>query len=148
MIEGSEFVLRTDGRGPGRLLHTVLTGDRIALGDPRQYAGGLGADERILRVLRIGVAERGLKAGTSTQVEVGLDIKSLGDGLAEILRPLNLADRRPAVLLDVIPCTVGDAGIELHRVVDAVLGADLIALHRIGLVGGRGAADAEIDEVL
>src|SRR5437868_11404729 len=53
------------------------------------------------------------------------------------------ADRR----LYVIPFCVIDAGGDLQAAVEhVVLGADLVALRRVRLVGGRGASDTELLE--
>src|SRR6267143_2268962 len=156
MSECAEYVLYADRSRPRRNRLTgadaVRARDGITVGHQRQRrvrSGGECATRKpVLRVARIGVAEGGLDAQRFTHFEIGLNIESFGNGITQVVGPLDLADRRDDVALDVFPLDVVDAARQANAVVDVVFRAELEALHGIRPVGVRRVRDAEIEEIL
>jgi len=98
-------------------------------------------------VARIRIAEARLDGECVGHLEIGLQVEPLRHGVAEVFGKLDLTDGRHHIFLDVVPLDVVDAAREPDAVVDVVLGPDLEAVHRVGLIGGRRLLDAEIFEV-
>src|SRR6185437_7097998 len=102
---------------------------------------------KVLGVAGVGVAGGQFQAQAAGNRDVSLEVDALDVGVAGVGDELDLAHRRHDQLLDVVPFDVVDAGREADAVVEVVLGADLVALHRVRAEGRRIGVDAEIGEV-
>src|SRR6266571_206224 len=128
VLQQAELVFRTNRSRPGWNRETVAgavgTPDRVAFEHQGQHirTGRYTAWKRVLRIARIGIAVSGIHRQVLGHLDVRLYVESFRDGIAEVVGPLDLADRRHDVALDVVPLDVVDAAGHPDAVLDVVLG--------------------------
>ncbi len=150
VIEEVELVFQTEAQRErcvwlAALAAAAFPGDGIA----RRHDGiDFGCRElRITDVARLGVSRRQFRRERVGERDFSLNVDALCHRRAEIGDEGNLTNRRHHGLLNVVPPDVVDAARNLDPVVDVVLRADLEAVDRVRIEGGRRLADAEGGEV-
>ncbi len=140
-LEQGEIVLQAERQGPGRGGEGRADGVAV-VGQDR------GAGVERLDVLGVGIAEGHLSLQVVDHLVLQLQVKALALGLAQVAGVLVAAAGQGDLLLDVVPAQIVDAGLDLQVLVEhLVLGADLVAVHGVGVVGRGRLGQAQRGEV-